>query len=185
MACQRREIHVSMSIFMMILDLACSNGYAVACALLTAYKASVSYGEFKCHVADQLTLPWSLRKNEVSSTQMEPNESTLCDNEVTSGLHFHILCDNKKRKSTIDGVAYHKDGPYFLCTVLGLHKTKSDTISAKTGCFECGHCFHLHYFNLVHYQHLNSVDFNNEMNFTINAVHWHRKRKKGDIGQPC
>ena len=158
-----------MSIFTMILDLACSNAYAVACALSTGYKTSVSFGEFKRRVAEQLTLPLILKKKK--DTAMEPNTSTSHDN-----IRFHILSDNKKRKSTTAERYYRKDGKCYLCMVLGLEKTKCETMSSNMGCFECAQCFHLKCFNLMHHRHLNTVEFNDEMDSAING--WKRKRQK-------
>jgi hypothetical protein len=49
-----------MSIFTMILDIACSNAYAITCTLSMDYKRSVSFWEFgKWHVLDPLMLLWN------------------------------------------------------------------------------------------------------------------------------
>jgi hypothetical protein len=133
LACQRREKRVSMSVFTMILDIACSNGYAIACTLSTEYKRSVSFREFQRRVADQLTLPWS-------DLRRKGSEQKLCGDTRQKGserklkgsiseprtdaesLRFHILSDNEKRK---DG-KYRKDGSCYLCDVMGLDATGSD-----------------------------------------------------------
>jgi hypothetical protein len=66
-ACQQREKHVSMTIFTLILDLACSNGYAVGCTLSTQYKHSVWFDEFKRRTAEQLTRPWHEERSKKAS----------------------------------------------------------------------------------------------------------------------
>jgi heterodisulfide reductase subunit A-like polyferredoxin len=91
---------------------------------------------------------------------------------------LHILSNNKKRKSNTTGTAYCKDGKCFLCEVLGLDATKHETMSSKMGCFQCGQCFHLQCFNLVHQQHLNTTEFNNMMDEAISALPLRKKRRK-------
>jgi hypothetical protein len=66
-ACQRREKCVSMTIFTWILDLACSNGYAVGCTLSMQYKRSVRFDEFKCRTDEQLTRPWHEERSKRAS----------------------------------------------------------------------------------------------------------------------
>ena len=47
LACQRREKRVNMSVFTMIMDIACSNAYALCCTLSSKYKETVTFREFK------------------------------------------------------------------------------------------------------------------------------------------
>jgi hypothetical protein len=66
-ACQQREKRVSMTIFTLILDLACSNGYAIGCTLSTQYKCSVWFDKFKRRTAEQLTRPWHEERSKKAS----------------------------------------------------------------------------------------------------------------------
>jgi hypothetical protein len=174
LASQRREKRVSMSIFTMILDIACSNGYAIACTLSTDYKRSVSFREFKQRVADQLTLPWIDTRQKGSEQKLKRSMSEPTTD--AESLRFHILSDNEKRK---DG-KYRKDGSCSLCDVMGLDATGSNKKSSKMGCFQCGQCFHLQCFNMVmHQRHLNSSNFNDAMDLSICKSK--RKRTRSNI----
>jgi hypothetical protein len=73
-ACQQHEKHVSMTHFTLILDLACSNGYAVGCTLSTQYKPSVRFDEFKRHTAEQLTRPWHEERSKKASIKSASNK---------------------------------------------------------------------------------------------------------------
>lgn len=172
LACQRREKRLSMSLFTMILDLACSNGYAVACTLSTNYKRSVPFREFKRRVADQLTMPWRTATLKRKEQQCERAISETPPD--ADSLRFHILSDNEKRTDR-----YRKDGACYLCTLIGEDKTGADTKSSKMGCFRCGQCYHLRCFNLMHQRHLNSSEFNEAMDSAIRLST--RKRKRSDI----
>jgi hypothetical protein len=92
------------------------------------------------------------------------------DSFDADSLHCHILSDNEKRK---DG-KYRKDGKCYLCEIMGADKTGSDTKSSKMGCFQCGHCYHLRCFNMMHHRHLNSSNFNDAMDLAIQGS----KRKR-------
>jgi hypothetical protein len=111
-----------MSVFTMILDIACSNGYAIASTLSTKYKRSVHFREYKRRVSDQLTFLWRAVKEGKEQKRVRTiSEPMSISGEPTSSaesLCFHILSDNDTR-----GDGYLKDGVCYLCTVMGIDKT--------------------------------------------------------------
>jgi hypothetical protein len=182
MACQRKEIRVSMSVFTMILDLACNNGYAVACALSTKYKKKINFSEFKRRVADQLSRPWSLRKKDGRAQgQQVGAPSTITNENDANDLRLHVLTNNQERNSG-KGL---KDGKCYLCDVLGTEKTMRETMSSKMGCFQCGQCFHLQCFNMMHHRQFNTEEFNVELNSAISLSKKKRKAKTETVADPA
>jgi hypothetical protein len=89
---------------------------------------------------------------------------------ITNELSLHILTNNQERNSGKG----HKDGKCYLCVLLGTEKTKRDTVSSKMGCFQCGQCFHLQCFNVMHHQQFNTEEFNVKLN---SAISLSKKRK--------
>jgi len=96
-ACQRREKRVSMTIFTLILDLACSNGYAVGCTLSTQYKRSVRFDEFKRRTAEQLTRPWREERSKKASIKKRKRQDQESPSMPPASLQSHVLSDNAER----------------------------------------------------------------------------------------
>jgi hypothetical protein len=99
MACQRREKRCSMSIFTMILDLACSNAYALACTLSTTYKSEVKFGEFKRRIADQLSLPWTLRTRDRADWNQTQESIWQLPWKKTRVIYVYTSCLTTKRET--------------------------------------------------------------------------------------
>jgi hypothetical protein len=186
-ACQRREKRVNMSVFTMIMDLACSNGYAVSCALSLNYKEKVTFREFKRRVADQMTSPWVIsakqRRQKRTAGQKrkrtDPDTEEAVDDAILDPLTSHILSDNALRK---DG--YRKDSECYLCAVMGKQYTGIDTKKTKMGCFKCQQCYHLKCFNLRHHRQWNSPQFNTAMDLAISGAKTKRVRKDNVLTDP-
>jgi hypothetical protein len=177
LACQRREKRVSMSIFTMVMDLACSNGYAVACTLSSDYKEKVSFSEFKRRVAEQLTSSWIAGRPKTKEGGGRKRKTTVDDQDSIdpNSLSTHILSENESRTYG----KHSKVGDCFLCAIMGTEQTVSETRGSKLGCFECGQCYHIKCFNHMHHPHLNSSDFNTALNLAISGQK--RKRRRSDI----
>jgi hypothetical protein len=99
-----------------------------------------------------------------------PSTITYENDARNEDLRFHVITDNQERNSDKG----RKDGKCYLCELLGKEKTKSETMSSKMGCFQCGQCFHLQCFNMMHHQQFNTEEFNVELDSAISRS----KRKK-------
>jgi hypothetical protein len=81
--------------------------------------------------------------------------------------------------SALDDGKYRKDSECFLCEVMGKDNTGSEKKFSKMGCFQCGQCYHLQCFNLMHHRHLNSSKFNTAMDLAIRGAK--RKRPRNNV----
>jgi hypothetical protein len=169
-ACQRWEKRVSMSVFSMVMDLACSNGYAVGCTLSSEYKAEVTFSEFKRRVAEQLTSPWIAGRPKTKEGGGRKRKRN--DQDSIDCLSTHILSENERRQNGV----HLKCGDCFLCVIMGIEQTGSKARGSKYGCFQCGQCYHIECFNRMHHRHLNSSDFNTALNLAINGKTRTRRR---------
>jgi hypothetical protein len=150
------------------------------------YKSKVSFIEFKRRIADQLSLPWSLRTGILGRWQGTSGANatvnmTAALEQDASDLRLHILSYNKQRNSD---PGRNKAGNCYLCKVIGLDKTKRDKLSTNMGCLHCRQCFHLECFNTFHRRHLNTQEFNDSMDERISKSKI-KKPKKETVGDPA
>jgi hypothetical protein len=103
------------------------------------------------------------------------------EEEDTSDLRCHILSYNKRRN--LDA-GRNKAANCFLCEVLGMDRTKREKMSKNMGCFQCGQCFHLECFNIMHQCHLNTKEFNDYMNEVISKSK-SKKPKAETVADPA
>jgi hypothetical protein len=150
-----------MTIFALILDLAFSNGYAIGCTLSTQYKCSVQFDKFKllC-TAEQLTRPWHKERSEKASIRKCKQEVQQSPSVPPASLQTHVLSDNTEGNDDTKSAHLRKDSKCYLCALVGQGVTGMKTATSKLGCFQCGHCYHLHYFNVFHHHHVNMNKFN-------------------------
>ncbi len=69
-----------------------------------------------------------------------------------------------------------KDGRCYLCALVGQAVTGMKMATSKLGCFQCGHCYHLHCFNLFHHHHINMNEFNAWLDLAVISSKLRKRR---------